>query len=157
MMITLPFEIAEISMLDDRCLSRGLWRRNCRRHKRPLRHSRPEPVQQIRLSLIEWPPLTPACRIGDWIVGVSVPPGGVAGFRIDRPVAAFDTSRGHVVHESVLPLGIDPGRDVTPPVAIANAGLAGWPVQVAAELADYHGVSLTFQITEVLLPTGLQL
>src|SRR3981081_1568892 len=101
-----------------------------------LRHSRPESSQQIRLSLVERPPLTPACRVGDWIIRVPVPAGGVTGFRIDRPVAAFHTFRGHVIREAVLPLGVAPGRDVTPPVAVPDAGRAGWPVQVAAELAD---------------------
>lgn len=42
---------------------------------------------------------------------MSIPAGGgVAGLRIDRPVATLDAARDRVVHECVLPLPIDVGH-----------------------------------------------
>src|SRR5688572_10280098 len=102
--------------------------------------STPEPVQQIRLALVEGAPFAPARGIADGVVGVAIPAGGVAGFRIDGPVAALDAFLDHVGHEGVLPLSVHAGRDVAPAVAVADAGLAERPVEVAAELADHDGV-----------------
>ena len=55
--------------------------------------STPESVQQVRLALVEGAPLAPARRVGDRVVGMAIPAGGVAGLRIDRPVAALDALR----------------------------------------------------------------
>src|SRR5262245_63912032 len=85
---------------------------------------------------------------------MSVPAGGIAGFRIDRPVAALDAPRDEVVDEGVLPGRIRADRHVAPAVAVADAGLATGPVEVAAELADHHGVALVLEIAEVLFPAA---
>src|SRR5688572_27794089 len=102
--------------------------------------STPEPVQQVRLALIEGAPLAPARFIADRVIGMAIPAGGVAGLRIDGPVAALDALFDHVADEGVLPLSVDSGRDVAPAVAVANAGLAQRPIQVAAELTYHDGV-----------------
>src|SRR5687767_7007872 len=110
--------------------------------------STPEPVQQVRLALIEGAPLTPARFIADRVIGVSIPAGGVARLRVDGPVAALDALGNHPVDERVLPGRIDAGRDVAPAVAVADAGLAQRPVHVAAELTHHDGVVELLQIAE---------
>src|SRR5262245_44493571 len=78
----------------------------------------PEPVQQIRLALVEGQPLPPARSIAAGVIRVSVPAGRVAGFRVDRPVAALDALLDHPGHEGVLPLLVHRARDVAPAILV---------------------------------------
>src|SRR6188768_2403468 len=83
---------------------------------------------------------------------MAIPASGVARLGIDGPVTALDTLRDQVVDEGALPGPVRLRPQVTPAVAIADAGLAARPVQIAAEFADHHGVALVLEITEVLFP-----
>src|SRR5689334_24418917 len=93
----------------------------------------PEPVQQIGLALIEGAPLAPATGVGHRVIGVAVPAGRVARLGVDRPVAAFDVTVGHVGDEGVLPRRVGAHGYVAEAVAVADAGLARGPVEIAAE------------------------
>src|SRR4051812_35984024 len=113
----------------------------------------PEPVQQIRLALIEGAPFAPSRGVAHRVIGVAVPASRVAGLGVDRPVATFDALRDQVVDEGVLPGRVRAGCQVAVTVPVTNARLAERPVEIAAELADHHGVALVLEIAEVLLPT----
>src|ERR1041384_3078052 len=114
----------------------------------------PQSVQQGRLPGVERAPLTPASRVGDRVVGMAVPAGSVAGLRVDRPVAALDALRDREVHERILPLRIAARREVTKAVAIADAGSAARPVEVAAELTHHDGQTRRPEANEAPLPSA---
>src|SRR3979409_655960 len=80
------------------------------------------------------------------------PPSRCRPTRVGPPVSAPRGPRDHVVHQGVLPLDIEAGREVAVAVLIADGGRALWPVEVTAELTHDDGVAQLLEVPEVFFP-----